>query len=219
MTAIKWWVLQTWQLSTWPKVLIGDRDICNILYRRNNHPCKWCENKMLGNKRLFTALLKISVSQTEALKYIHANYTVQSYLGCCKHALMMPFYPLSWMVCRGHLVIWSSICLSLLCHLRSIAAHRDHLVRRLSIRLSGSHTFLVVTHSYVSQATHAFLGMLPLFCLFVHLYAIQSLALTCIYSAVFKFGWEYSNQTWTVSSSKTCLHFCSVFTDIICPWG
>ena len=28
--------------------------------------------------------------------------------------------------------------------------------------LSGSHTFLVVTHSYVSQATHAFLGMLPL---------------------------------------------------------
>ena len=32
----------------------------------------------------------------------------------------------------------------------------------LSVCLSGSHTFLVVTHSYVSQATHAFLGMLPL---------------------------------------------------------
>ena len=31
------------------------------------------------------------------------------------------------------------------------------------ICLSGSHSFLVVTHSYVSQATHAFLGMLPLF--------------------------------------------------------
>ena len=29
--------------------------------------------------------------------------------------------------------------------------------------LSGSHTFLVVTHSYVSRAVHAFLGMLPLF--------------------------------------------------------
>ena len=28
--------------------------------------------------------------------------------------------------------------------------------------LSGSHTFLVVRHSYVSQATHAFLRMLPL---------------------------------------------------------
>ena len=54
----------------------------------------------------------------------------------------------------------------LLCRLRSIAALRDHFVRRLSVglsvRLSGSHTFLVVTHSYVSQATHAFLGMLPL---------------------------------------------------------
>ena len=55
-----------------------------------------------------------------------------------------------------------------LCRLRSIAAHRDHFVRRLSVCLcpsvclSGSHTFLVVTHSYVSQATHAFLGMLPL---------------------------------------------------------
>ena len=33
---------------------------------------------------------------------------------------------------------------------------------RLSVCLSGSRTFLVVTHSYVSQATHAFLGMLPL---------------------------------------------------------
>ena len=32
----------------------------------------------------------------------------------------------------------------------------------LSVSLSSSHTFLVVTHSYVSQATHAFLGLLPL---------------------------------------------------------
>ena len=60
--------------------------------------------------------------------------------------------------------------LSLLCHLRSIAAHRDHFVPRLSVRpivclyvcLSRGHTFLVVTHSYVLQATDAFLGMLPL---------------------------------------------------------
>ena len=59
---------------------------------------------------------------------------------------------------------------SFLCRLQSIAAHRDHLVWRLSVRLSvspsvclsGSPTFLVVTHSYVSQATHAFLAMLPL---------------------------------------------------------
>ena len=53
-----------------------------------------------------------------------------------------------------------------LCRLRSIAAHRDHFVRRLSVCacvcLSDSHTFLIVTHSYVSQATHVFLGMLPL---------------------------------------------------------
>ena len=30
-----------------------------------------------------------------------------------------------------------------------------------------------------------------------------------------KFGWSYSNQTWTVSSSKGCSHF----TDITCPGG
>ena len=52
-----------------------------------------------------------------------------------------------------------------LCRLWSITAHRDHFVRRLSVRpsvrpsvclsvcLSGSHTFLVVTHSYVLQST------------------------------------------------------------------
>ena len=51
----------------------------------------------------------------------------------------------------------------------SIAAQRDHFLRRLSVCpslcLSSSHTFLVVTPSHVSQATHAFLGMLPLCCL------------------------------------------------------
>ena len=30
-----------------------------------------------------------------------------------------------------------------------------------------------------------------------------------------KFGWWYSNQTWTVSPSMDCSHF----TDIPCPWG
>ena len=33
----------------------------------------------------------------------------------------------------------------------------------LYVCLSGNHTFLVVMHSYVSQGTHLFLGMLPLF--------------------------------------------------------
>ena len=51
----------------------------------------------------------------------------------------------------------------LLCCLQSIAAQREHFVH-LSICLSGSHTFLVVTYSYISQASRAFPGMLPLFC-------------------------------------------------------
>ena len=62
--------------------------------------------------------------------------------------------------------IWYANKIQFLCCMRRIATHRDHFVRRLSVCLSrflGSYTFLVVTHSCVSQATHAFLVMLPLF--------------------------------------------------------
>ena len=53
----------------------------------------------------------------------------------------------------------ASFCV-FLCRLRSIATHRDHFVRRPSVSPSVTrHNF----QSYVSQATHAFLGMLPLF--------------------------------------------------------
>ena len=73
--------------------------------------------------------------------------------------------------------------ITFLCRRQSISAYRDHFVRHLSVRpsvcpsmcLSGSHSSLVVTHSYVSEATHAFLGMLPLFdglCLFVCLFVV-----------------------------------------------
>ena len=46
--------------------------------------------------------------------------------------------------------------MAFLCRLRSIAAHRDNIDRRLSVRLpvclSGSHTFLVVPYScFVSE--------------------------------------------------------------------
>ena len=54
----------------------------------------------------------------------------------------------------------------LLCCLRSIATHRDHFVRRLAVRLSVCPSVTLFCHtfqSYVSQATHAFLGMLSLF--------------------------------------------------------
>ena len=52
---------------------------------------------------------------------------------------------------------------------------------RSSVCLSGSHTFLVVTQSYVSQATHAFLGMLPL-----------CFAQFACYNANFPHHWLYS---------------------------
>ena len=85
-----------------------------------------------------------------------------------------------------------------LCPLRSIAAHRDHFVRRLSVhlsvrvcvRLSGSHTFLVVTHSYVLQATRAFLGMLPL-CLWIR---IETCVFVFLLTVNFKLGRTFDPQ-------------------------
>ena len=86
----------------------------------------------------------------------------------------------------------------LLCRLRSIAAHRDHFVQsavsavsiHVSVCLSSSLAFLIVTHSYVSQATHAFLRMLPLCSLlrsflysfaFVYKIDVPCLAKTCVF--------------------------------------
>ena len=59
-----------------------------------------------------------------------------------------------------------------------MGAHGYHFVQRLSmcVCLSGSHTFLVVTHSYVSQATHAFLGLLPF------LFDVRSISLNVTFS-------------------------------------
>ena len=53
----------------------------------------------------------------------------------------------------------------------------------LSDCLSGSQTFLLVTHSYVSKETHAFLGMLPL--LFVLFVCFCSIERSSFYIAIF----------------------------------
>ena len=50
--------------------------------------------------------------------------------------------------------------------------------------------------------------------LFVRLSVRNSVPLT-FKVQYFKFGWSYSNQTWTESPSMDCSHF----TDITCPWG
>ena len=68
--------------------------------------------------------------------------------------------PPAWKVRRGHLVIGSSVCLSVCLSVRN------------SVPLTNKVQYL-------------------------------------------KFGWSYSNQTWTVSSSMGSSHF----TDITCPWG
>ena len=65
-------------------------------------------------------------------------------------------------------VLASEVLRQFLCRLRSIATHRDHFVRCPSVCLSVRPSVTLLCHtfqSYVSQATHAFLGMLPLFLL------------------------------------------------------
>ena len=65
-----------------------------------------------------------------------------------------------WPTCRDLKYIWI-----FLCRLGSIAAHRDHFVRHLSVCLclSCRHIFLVVMHSYIClQVTGVLPGMLPL---------------------------------------------------------
>ena len=76
-------------------------------------------------------------------------------------------YPLAECRSLGAVMVFKVInqANQFLCGLRSIAAHKDHFVGRLSVCLSvcllvclsGSHTFLVVTHSYVLQVTSALL--------------------------------------------------------------
>ena len=99
--------------------------------------------------------------------FCHIWPTFTSVIGLCKNSVFRTFLSsllwywleiwymnLSW---HNTDQVWLLSCLTyLLCRLRSIAAHRDHFVRHLSVCpsiclsvcLSGSHTFLVVTHSY-----------------------------------------------------------------------
>ena len=97
----------------------------------------------------------------ENIRYqsVRLRYVSRIFLNvCCMHSAQFMFY----------IVFMSPSTLSGFC---------------LSVGLSASHTFLVVTHSYVSQVTHAFLGMLPL-CYKIHLTNVLcSLNVRCTYYA------------------------------------
>ena len=99
-----------------------------------------------------------------------------------------------------------------LCHLRSIAAHRDHIVLCLShspsVCLSGSHTFLVITLSYISQATHAFLGMLP-FWLLIYLVSFTILGGASMH--------HYCGLHLRIYKTPTCEKFLSFKRPETCP--
>ena len=140
-------------------------NLVHILYSKEGWTLLICEVKgqIIGNCRV-----------------VKGRFTLQLYIyiqiiAFCNMTSSFLYRLRSIAAYRDHFVRRLPVCLSgshtflvssFLCRLQSIAAHRDHFVRRLSVRtslrLSGSHTFLVVTHSYVSQATHAFLRMLPL---------------------------------------------------------
>ena len=151
--------------------------LCGLLFARNGIGVKICARCKV--------LFYVSQRWSQNMLWFENHIEMQSMGGfLTKYACTF----LTFLVIFHHLDIYGNklvntietkpLCASssdlsnqFLCRLRSIAAHRDHFVRRLSVCacvcLSDSHTFLIVTHSYVSQATHAFLGMLPL-CLCCH---------------------------------------------------
>ena len=135
-------------------------------------PNWWLSNftSKLWMMRGGTLLIFGSRSQTS---YLDILLSFDNYVGRLNTALYGKCYDFNFHI-TNIAISWVAVFHPLLfivflCRLRSIAAHRDHFVRQLSVCLSDSHTLLVVTLSYVSQATHAFLGMLPL-CLFLNSY-------------------------------------------------
>ena len=98
----------------------------------------------------------ISLCDLNVCKFINKNRPVE--LPVSIETLVYAFFLLVYFITMP--------AREFLCCLQSIVAHRDHFVQRPSVCVSGSPTFLVVRRNYVSQATHAFLGMLPL-CLYI----------------------------------------------------
>ena len=92
----------------------------------------------------------------------------------------------------------------------SPAKHRDHFVRRPSVTLF-CHTF----QSYVSQATHAFLGMLPLFCVFRTYQKSKMTTLASYRPRHFRLllfnRWTEFHKTWLEASTYCALPCLFVF--------
>ena len=102
-------------------------------------------NDPILKDRIAMATRALSSAQSQMLLWINReNFTWQ----CNVYSLSCKKVPLDWR--KGSL-----------CCLRSITAHMDHFFQRLSLHLSGSHTFLVVLLSYVLQVAKAFLELLP----------------------------------------------------------
>ena len=145
---------------------MADTGICcyqtNWTATAQNHPTSAQNHRQSTQVRILFILIYTTRGQCIRFVYFSLSNIDLSYLCISKY--FMTFDP---MTKRAHFVFYLSIP-AFLCRLQSIATQRDHFVRCLSVHvcvcMSGSHTFLVVTHSYVLQATHAFLKMLPLCC-------------------------------------------------------
>ena len=96
----------------------------------------------------------------------------------------------------------------------------DRLVRlyKDTVRKTGVGIVIFMPPAWKVRRGHLVFGssVRPSVCPFVCLSVRNSVPLTFKVQYI-KYGWSYSNQTWTVSSSKGCSHL----TDITCPleWG
>ena len=139
----------------------------SIQYCKNNSKTEFCEFHAPDLKSLRYLL---PIECFDPLSF-HLFLYLSVHLFCLHSIFVSP---------AKHSCTKGSLCLAFVC---------------LCVCLSSSHTFLVVMHSYVTQGTHAFLGMLPL----------------CWY-----FNWRYSiiweNRTASGPPLKFGFHSSSVFT-------
>ena len=127
------------------------RNIRNIFFNLGNLPVDWStyKNSMIHHGTClylqWILLWSIKYKQTSQVSLILTSSPSLTFISLLKVGISL-FLSLSY--------------LSFLCCLRSIAAHRDHFVQRLCVKLSWkSH---IQSCNYISQVTHAFLRILLL---------------------------------------------------------
>ena len=102
------------------------------------------------------------------------------------------------------------------CAFRFAFSHLPNCGQLLQPKYRRNFTWIFMSPAWKVRRGHLVIGssIHLSVCLSVRLFVCNSIPLT-IKVQYLKFGWWYSNETWTVGSSMGYSHF----TEITCPWG